>query len=71
MLPVERSAFIEALIDPRGEAPSGQDVAADLGGAQMAGRLRQGIVEFGNGVRGDQHPKPVEDHGVPHGTPRE
>jgi hypothetical protein len=28
------------------------------------------MVEFGNGVGGDQHPKPVEDHRVVHSMPR-
>jgi hypothetical protein len=70
MPPLERSALVKALVDPAGKALRSQSVTAGLRGAQAAGDVRQGMVEFGNGVGGDQHPKPVEDHRVVHSMPR-
>src|SRR6266545_5807850 len=66
----ERPAFIKPLVNPRGEALGGPSIAASLGGAQAGGGVRQGVVEFGDGIGGDQHVELVEDQDVAHDTPR-
>jgi hypothetical protein len=66
---IERLTLVEPPVDPRGEALRGQDVAAARA-VQAGGGVRQGVVEFGDGVGGDQHFKPVEDLDVVRGTPR-